>query len=102
MGGDGDQACLAGRPVAETVEGAWFSGMTPRARALLVRLTIGPHAGAYLALTSRIVDDLSEQIDRGDYLDAVVHAVRNPGPGFDASMENLPAAGRALLNIIER
>lgn len=99
-GGDGDRAYFDNSFVAELVKESWFPSEIPRGKAYLAHILTGAHKGEYLALTSRVEASLEEQLSVRDYLSVVVHSVRNPGAGFVAEDENLPAIGMAAVKVI--
>jgi hypothetical protein len=99
-GGDGDQDYFAKSFVAERVIESWFPSKIERGHAYLVKVLSGDHLGEYLALTSRVIASLDDQLRARNYLSVVVHAVCNPGPGFIASAERLPAIGMAAIKAV--
>jgi hypothetical protein len=101
-GGDGDQSYFSESFIAELVTEPWFPSAIERGPAYLVKIKTGSHHGEYLALTSRMVASLEEQLKVRDYLSVVVHRVRDPGPGFVASAVSLPAIGMAAIKALGR
>jgi hypothetical protein len=101
-GGDGDQSYFAESFLAERVVEPWFPSIIERGPAYLVKIKTGAHCGEYLALTSRVVASLEEQLNARNYLSVVVHAVRDPGPDFVATAERLPAIGMAAIEALHR
>jgi hypothetical protein len=101
-GGDGDQSYFSETFLADLVIEPWFPSTIERGPAYLVKVKTGSHRGEYLALTSRMVASLEEQLRVRDYLSVVVHQVRDPGPGFVASADRLPAIGMAAIEALGR
>lgn len=99
-GGDGDQSYFSEPFLAERVIEPWFPSTIRRGSAYLVKVKSGVHRGEYLALTSRVVASLADQLKVGNYLSVVVHTVRDPGPGFVASAERVPAIGMAVIEAL--
>jgi len=99
-GGDGDQGYLGSPFTAVRVYEPWFPDRVRRGPAWLVRIGSGAHEGEFLALTSRVVASLDEQLEIRDYLSVVVHVVKQPGPGFSETEENLPAIGMAAVEVV--
>jgi hypothetical protein len=101
-GGDGDQGYFSESFLAEKVFEPWFPSKIERGPAYLLKVITGSHCGEYLAITSRMVASLEDQLEVRDYLSVVVHQVRDPGPGFVASAERLPAIGMAAIEALDR
>jgi len=101
-GGDGDQDYFKEVFLSVVVNESWFPSEILRGKALLLRIISGKRVGEYLAITSRQNVTLEEQIARANYISVVVHAVLNPGPGFIANNENLPAIGMAVIEIMDK
>ncbi len=101
-GGDGDQSYFSESFFAEQVTEQWFPSAIERGLAYLLKIRTGSHRGEYLAITSRVVASLEEQLEVRDYLSVVVHQVRDPGPGFVANAERLPAIGMAVIEALGR
>jgi hypothetical protein len=99
-GGDGDQRYLGDPFIAERVFEPWFPKQIYDGEAYLALILTGAHKDEYLALTSRMVASLEEQLRVRDYLSVVVHLVRNPGPDFTADAGNLPAIGMAAVKVV--
>lgn len=100
-GGDGDQSYFAEPFLTERVIEPWFPSNIERGPAYLVKVLTGAHRGEYLALTSRVLATLEEQSATRGYLSVVVHVVCDPGPGFVASPERLPAIGMAAVEVLK-
>jgi hypothetical protein len=100
-GGDGDQSYFSKSFIAERVFEPWFPDVIERGSAYLLKVLTGPHQDEYLAITSRVVASLEDQIAIRNYISVVVHTLRNPGPGFVASPENLFAIGMAAIEVLK-
>lgn len=101
-GGDGDQNYFSEPFIAELVVESWFPPAIERGPAYLLKVKTGNHCGEYLAVTSRMLSSLEDQLKTRDYISVVVHKVRDPGPGFIASADKLPAIGMAAIEAISR
>jgi len=99
-GGDGDQSYFCKTFIAERVFEQWFPSIIQRGPAYLVKIKNGSHRDEYLALTSRMAASLEDQLKARNYLSVVVHRVCDPGPGFIASAERLPAIGMAAIEVL--
>jgi hypothetical protein len=99
-GGDGDQSYFGHSFAAERVIEPWFPRKIPRGRAYLLRIITGVHKGEYLALTSKVIASLDEQLKAQNYLSVVVHLVKSPGADFVADEANLPAIGMAIIEAV--
>lgn len=99
-GGDGDQKYFSAPFLAERVVEPWFPSIIERGPAYLLKVKTGIHCGEYLAITSRMLASLEEQMSIRNYLSVVVHAVVDPGYGFIASSERLPAVGMAIIEVL--
>lgn len=99
-GGDGDQSYFAQPFIAQRVIEPWFPPSIERGPAYLLKIMTGIHRGEYLAITSRVLASLEEQLSIRSYLSVVVHQVLDPGPGFVASAERLPAIGMAAIEAL--
>jgi len=100
-GGDGDQDFFGSPMTARRVAPAWFTGILPRGEAYLLRISGGKYAGEYVAITSRLVESLSDQLRRSKWVSVVVHHVLEPGEGFRPTFESVPAIGMAAVQVYE-
>jgi hypothetical protein len=98
-GGDGDQSYFSEPIELEVVKPDWFSAKTPRGTAILTRVLSGRHAGEYIALTSRVLASLKDQLASGG-ASVVVMVVRRPGPGFEPTLAQLDAIGMSFVEVV--
>ena len=99
-GGDGDQSYFSNPLELEVVERDWFKPETPRGRAKLVKVLFGPHSGKYIALTSRVLTSIDDQLAERKNASVVVNVVRKPGPGFEPTLSHLDAVGMAFVDLV--
>lgn len=99
-GGDRDQTFFSHRMIARRVDEPWFSGFLNRGPAYLLKIEDGPFKGQYLAITSRWVASLEEQISSNAWVSAVVHRILEPGSGYAETEQNTPAIGMAALKVL--
>lgn len=100
QGGDGDQSWFGEDFVAERVEEPWFPSVIERGPAYLLKVITGKHRGRYLAITSRFIAPLDDQVENQKFLSVVVHVLRDAGPQFEAIPENLSAIGMAVVEVV--
>ena len=101
VGGDGDPTFFGELPfVARRVERLWFSGVLTRGEAYLLEIEDGKFASRYVAITSRLVGSLSEQIASGKYVSVVVHLLSNTGDGFADTPDNVDPVGMAVVEVV--
>ncbi|HMI20791.1 MAG TPA: hypothetical protein VK533_14740 [Sphingomonas sp.] len=99
-GGDGDQDFFPSPMIARRVSEPWFGGTLPRGQAYLLQLANGKHIGEYVAVTSRQVASLSDQLANGPWASVVVHRILQPGEGFSPTVEAAPAIGMAIIEAL--
>ena len=102
VGGDGDQRYFAESFLVEKVEENWFPAKLKRGPAWLVKILDGSHRGEYLALTSRVIASLEEQLAVRNMLSVVVQTIRNPGFDLTETEISMPAIGMAAIEVIKK
>lgn len=100
-GGDGDQNWFGESFLAEQVKVPWFPPTIADEPAYLLKVLTGHHRGEFIAITSRVVASLEEQLRVRDFISVVVHIVLDPGPGFRADGEHLTSIGMAAIEAIK-
>ncbi|QNA85208.1 hypothetical protein G4G27_15280 [Sphingomonas sp. So64.6b] len=99
-GGDGDQDFFGLSMLARRVSEPWFGGILLGEEAYLLLLISGRHAGEYIAVTSRQVASLSDQLANGPLASVVVHRLLQPGGNFAPTQESTPANGMAAIEAL--
>ena len=99
-GGDGDQSYFGEPFVTERVTEDWFPGVLEGGGAWLVRIVDGRHRGEYLALTSRVLASLEDQMKVRNFLSVVVQVIRHPGNGFRETAASAPAIGMTAVEVL--
>jgi hypothetical protein len=100
-GGDGDQSYF-GRPMLlESANYTWFDANTPRGHALLFRIVEGKSPGTFVALTSRVMLDLKQQLENQRSASVVVNIVKQTGDSFRSTLDNFDAIGMAFADVVE-
>ena len=99
-GGDGDPSFFDQAFTARRVEESWFSGTLPRGEAYLLRIESGNLSGEYIAITSRIVASLKDQLENNNWISVVIHFIRDPGVGFSPTLESAEAVGMAAIEAL--
>jgi hypothetical protein len=98
-GGDGDQSYL-GTPIElQIVEREWFIEETLRGRATLAQILEGSHRGKYVALTSRVLASIGDQLAEQGSASVVINVVRHPGPEYRPTLDNLDAVGMGFIEL---
>ena len=95
--GDGDQQFFSEPKDLRLTDAAWFSRQLPRGEALLFIVENGPYSGKYVAVTSRVVEGLEDQIASRGVASVVVHLVSNPTSSFDGSTKDAFPIGMAAI-----
>jgi len=95
--GDGDARFFSEPLGLRLVEAEWFPGRVARGEAILFLVEGGNYSGQYLALTSKAVMGLREQIVRYGYAGVVVHRITNPTASFDGSEKDAFPIGMAFV-----
>ena len=98
-GGDGDQSYFSEPIELEVVERDWFKPETPRGIAKLTQVLSGRHVGEYIALTSRVLASIEEQLAHRSAASVVVMVVKDPGPGFEPTLDRLDAVGMSFVDV---
>jgi hypothetical protein len=96
-GGDGDQAFFSQPQILRLTEAAWFPSRVRRGEALLFVVEGGQNSGEYIALTTRVMASLVDQIRDHGWASGVVHRIRNPTPSFDGSERDADPIGMAFI-----
>jgi hypothetical protein len=100
VGGDGDPSFFGEMPfVAQRVDRVWFPRVLSRGEAFLLEVEDGKFASRYLAITSRLVASLSEQVASEKYVSVVAHLLSNTGEGFSDAPDNVDAVGMATIEV---
>ncbi|MEG3148853.1 hypothetical protein U1769_03055 [Sphingomonas sp. ZT3P38] len=99
-GGDGDQDFFGQPMIGLRVSEPWFTSTFPRGEAYPLRLISGRYVGEYVAITSRQVASLSDQLANSPWISVVVHRLLRPGEGFSATIETAPAIGMAAVEAL--
>jgi hypothetical protein len=100
IGGDGDQSYFSGKPELEAVTRDWFNADTDWGEAKLVQVATGQHKGTYVALTSRVVASIDDQLGGYRYASVIFNVVTMPGPGFRPTRAHLDAVGMCVVELI--
>jgi hypothetical protein len=100
-GGDGDQNFFGTPLILERTQTRWFHGKVLRGEAMLFIVVGGKFAGEYVALTSRTMDKLDDQLSRYGWASVVVHRIRNPTTTFNGSEEDADPVGMSFVEIIK-
>lgn len=98
-GGDGDQSYFSEPIELDVVERDWFKAETPRGIAKLTQVLSGRHAGKYVALSSRVLASIDDQLAARSFASVVVMLVKNPGPGFEPTLDQLDAVGMSFVDL---
>jgi hypothetical protein len=101
-GGDGDQSYFGSPMLLESANCAWFDSNTPRGDALLFRIVEGKNSGTFVALTSRVIADIKQQLEHQHSASVIVSIVKNAGNSFRSTLDNFDAIGMAFADVIER
>jgi hypothetical protein len=99
-GGDGDQSWFSVPVELEAVEREWFNPETSRGRGCLVQVVSGQHTGKYIALTSKILAPIDDQLAELKQAMVVVNVVRRPGPNFRPDVYGLDAVGMGVVELV--
>ena len=86
--------------IARRVSEPWFDGLLLREEAYLLLAMSAHEAGNYIAITSRQVASLSDQLATSAWASVVVHRLLKPGPGFKSDPEAVPAIGMAAVEVL--
>jgi hypothetical protein len=98
--GDGDPSFFYHPFIARRVDEDWFPGLLPRGPAYLLKIENGQRAGQYIAITSRVVASLEEQLRDSRWISVVIHLIKNPGDHFSPTLEGADAVGMAAIEAI--
>ena len=101
-GGDGDQSYFSESFYLQSIDCDWFDPNTPRGKAILFRITGGTHDGTYVALTSKVQEDLKDQFREQNSASVVVNIIMRVGDEYVPSLDNLDAVGMAFADVIEK
>jgi len=101
-GGDGDQEYFSAPFYLRSIECDWFDPDTTRGKAILFRIDGGAHDGKYVALTSRVKADLSDQFIERNWASVVVNVIKRVGDEYVAGLDNLDAVGMAFADVLEK
>jgi hypothetical protein len=98
--GDGDPSFFNHPFVARRIEEDWFSGILYRGPAFLLKVESGMRTGQYIAITSRAVASLENQLEESRWISVVVHLIKRPGEEFLPTLESADAVGMAAIEAI--
>jgi hypothetical protein len=96
-GGDGDQKFFLEPRFLRLTEASWFPGQVRRGEALLFVIDEGDHAGQFVALTTKTMARLQDQISEYGWASVVVHLIRNPTASFDGNEKDAAPIGMAFV-----
>jgi hypothetical protein len=99
-GGDGDQSFFSERKMMRLTTAAWFPGHVRRGPAMLLVVEGGKHDGEYVALTTRVLASLDDQLTERNWASVVVHRIKNPTPSFDGSEKDAYPIGMSFVEKI--
>jgi hypothetical protein len=96
-GGDGDPTFFSKPQILRLTDAAWFPNRVLRGDALLFVVEGGQNAGEYIAVTTRVIASLVDQISDQGWASGVVHKIRNPTSSFDGSERDAFPIGMAFI-----
>ena len=98
IGGDGEQAWFGAPIELEKVDRGWFNSHTERGQGTLVQVVSGPHAGKYIALTSKVTASIEDQLASLGQASVVVNVIRRAA-NFRPGIYGLDAVGMGFVEL---
>jgi len=98
VGGDGASSFFIKPRELVLTEATWFTGsISDFGEALLFLVEGGEYSGEYIALSSRSLARLTEQIADFGWASVVVHRITNPTASFDGGRKDSIAIGMSFV-----
>ena len=103
VGGDGDPVFFGKPRVLVLTKASWFpDSISDYGEALLFHVEGGEHSEEFVALTSRSLARLPEQIADFGWASVIVHRIKNPTASFDGGRLDSLAIGMSFIERMER